>query len=234
LLDKNITDFFKNIIIPPVCCVCGRISPDYLCSQCASEILPLSNVRCCKYCGRPFPDSGNGMKSNLDSCSLCRDEGYNFTAHRSFSLYRGNMKKIIVKFKYGKIYNLKNILADFLYRVYSDYFSMEDIDYVDTVPGEHTVLLTKYFAMKYGIPFIQNILRIKKTERQGKLGMDERMVNILNCFKLRDCLAYRNKNILLIDDVWTTGSTLKEISRIISRAGSKKIFLLTLARGHNG
>jgi competence protein ComFC len=231
LLDKSITDFLKDTIIPPVCCVCGRISPDYLCSRCASEILPLSNAGCCKYCGRPFTDTGHDLKGTGETCSFCKAEEYNFTAHRSFTLYRGNMKKIIVKFKYGKIYNLKNILAGFLHSVYRDFFSMEDIDYVDTVPGEHTAVLTEYFAMKYRIPFIQNILRIKKTERQGKLGMDERKVNILNCFKLRDCLAYRNKNILLIDDVWTTGSTLKEISRIINRAGSKKIFLLTLARG---
>ncbi len=231
MLDKSITDFFKDIIVPPVCCVCGRISPDYLCSQCSSEILPLSNARCCKYCGRPLSDAGQVTAGTEDTCSSCRSGEYNFTAHRSFTLYRKNMKKIIIKFKYKKIYNLKNILAEFLYGVYKEFFSTEGIDYVDTVPGEHTVVLTEYFARKYRIPFIQNILRIKKTERQEKLGMNERKINILDCFKLRDCLAYRNKSILLIDDVWTTGSTLKEICRIISRAGSKKIFILTLARG---
>lgn len=81
------------------------------------------------------------------------------------------------------------------------------------------------------IPFAANIMKVKKTRRQGELGLAERKLNILDCYKLRDCLAVRNRNILLVDDVWTTGSTLNEISRVAGRAGAAGIYLITLARG---
>ncbi len=231
MLKESITDFLKDLAIPPICAVCGKISPDYLCRQCRLDILSLKMVDSCRYCGIPLPvqNSNAGQKDNI--CSFCRTEDYNFTVHRSFSLYGGNMKKIIKKFKYKKIYNLKDVLTGFLSDVYEEYFKGENIDYIDTVPGEHTGILAEGFSARHGIPFKQNIVKIRKTHRQGGLGLKERKVNILDCFKLRDCLTYRNKNILVIDDVWTSGSTLKEICKIIGSGGPGKIFLLTLARG---
>ena len=130
-------------------------------------------------------------------CRLCRTDGYYFTAHRSYTSYSGNMKKIIRKFKYKKIYELKNILTEFLSDLYLRYFWDKHIDYVDTVPGEHTDLLAGCFSGKNGIPFMANIIRIRRSERQGRLGLTERKTNVRDCFKLRDFLSYNNKNILL-------------------------------------
>lgn len=211
--------------IPPVCAVCGKISADYLCECCISRIIPISSGVSCSYCGKPLPDKNAGM------CGLCRTEEYHFTAHRSFTLYSGDMKKIIRKFKYKKIYELKHILMDFLSHTYYEYFKHKNIDYVDTVPGEHTDMLAGSFSKKHRIPFMANIIRIRKHRRQGGLGLTERKINVLDCFKLRDCLAYNNKNVLIIDDVWTTGSTLREICRAVRAGGAKGIYLLTLARG---
>jgi predicted amidophosphoribosyltransferase len=140
------------------------------------------------------------------------------------------MKKIIKKFKYEKVYELKNILAEFLSDLYYRYFFQKDIDYIDTVPGKHTDLLAGCFSKKHGIPFLANIIRIGRPERQGGLGFAERKVNVLDCFKLKNCLSYNKKNILVIDDVWTTGNTLKEICRALKSGGVNEIYLLTLAR----
>ncbi|MCD4670976.1 MAG: hypothetical protein K8S14_11085 [Actinomycetia bacterium] len=232
MLKKSITDFLKDLAIPPTCAVCGKISPDYLCRQCGSEIISHKSIYSCRYCGRLLSGRSHDNDSEKKSiCSFCRAEDYNFTVHRSYALYTGNMKKIIRKFKYKKIYNLKDILTGFLSDVYKEYFSGKNIDCIDTVPGKHTEILAGSFAGRHGMPFARNIVKIRKIQRQGGLGLKEREVNILDCFKLRDCLAYRDKNILVIDDVWTSGSTLKEICRIIRSGSPKKIFLLTLARG---
>jgi len=232
LLKKSITDFLKDLTIPPMCAVCGKISSDYLCRQCSAEIISLRNIQSCRYCGKPLSGHSYDNDGRKDSiCSFCRDKEYDFTAHRSFALYAGNMKKIIKKFKYKKIYELKDMLVEFISGVYRENFSDQHIDYVDTVPGKHTEILTESFTKRHGIPFKQNIVKIRKTHRQGGLGLKERKINILNCFKLKDCLAYRDKNILIIDDVWTSGSTLMEICRILRSGGPRKIFLLTLARG---
>jgi predicted amidophosphoribosyltransferase len=231
LLKKSITDFLKDLAIPPTCAVCGKISPDYLCRECRLEILSLKMVHSCRYCGRLLTGQNDdaGHKENI--CSFCRTGDYNFMVHRSFALYGGNMKKIIKKFKYKKIYNLKDMLIGFLSDIYEEYFRGESIDYIDTVPGKHTEILAEGLAVRHGIPFKKNIVKIRKTHRQGGLGLEEREINILDCFKLRNCLACRDKNILVIDDVWTSGSTLKEVCRTIESGSPKKIFLMTLARG---
>ena len=141
------------------------------------------------------------------------------------------MKRIIKKFKYNKIYGLDDVLAGFLHKTYRRYFTNESIDYIETVPGEHTKKLAKIFSKIVKIPFKGNIIKIRDTRRQSGLDLGARRINILDAFKLKNCLAYKDKNILILDDVWTTGSTLKEICRIVRRGGAKKVFLLTLARG---
>lgn len=231
MLKKSIIDFLKDLAIPPICAVCGKISPDYFCRECLVEISSLKLDSSCRYCGRLLLGQGDDSVRKDQMCSYCRTEDYNFAVHRSFALYKGGMKKVIRKFKYKKIYDLKKVLIGFLSEIYDQYFKDEDIDYIDTVPGKHTELLAEGFAEKHKIPFKHNIVKIRKTGRQGGLGLKERKVNMLGCFKLRVPLAYRDKKILVIDDVWTSGSTLKEICTAIESGGPKKIFLMTLARG---
>ena len=225
--EQGITSFLKDLVHPAICAVCGKNCPEFLCSDCLSEILPIDINKCCSYCGVPLPSPGAGK----GICSSCREFGLNFTRHRSFTLYSGNMKRIIKKFKYGRIYGLDDVLSGFLHKAYRKYFIGGQIDYVETVPGEHTKKLAERFVKIVKIPFKNNIIKIRDTRRQSGLDLGARRINILDAFKLRDCLAYRDKNILILDDVWTTGSTLKEICRIIRRGGARKVFLLTLARG---
>ncbi len=244
--DKGMIGFFKDMVHPAMCAACGKISPEYLCSHCLNGILPIDINKCCQWCGRPFPylaagtmpgyseeaiSSADRPGSKEGICSSCRKSDLNFTRHRSYTLYTGDMKKIIKKFKYKKIYGLDNALAGFLSKTYRKYFFGESIDYIEAVPGDHTKKLAEKFAKIVKIPFKGNIIKIRDIRRQSGLDLDARRINILDAFKLRNCLAYRNKNILILDDVWTTGSTLKEVCRIVRQGGAGKVFLLTLARG---
>jgi len=225
--EQGITSFLKGMVHPAMCAACGKDCPEFLCPDCSSEILPIDINKCCRYCGAPLPLS----YARKGICSSCKESGLNFTRHRSYTFYSGNMKRIIKKFKYSKIYGLDDVLAGFLHKTYRRCFNHESIDYIETVPGEHTKKLAKIFSKIVKIPFKNNIIKIRDTRRQSGLGMGARRINILDAFKLRNCLVYKDKNILILDDVWTTGSTLKEICRIVRRGGARKVFLLTLARG---
>ena len=123
------------------------------------------------------------------------------------------------------------MLSGFLYKTYRKYFNSEQVDYVETVPGEHTKKLAERFSKIVKIPFKNNIIKIRDTRKQSGLDLGARKINILDAFKLKDCLVYKDKNVLILDDVWTTGSTLKEVFRIVHQGGARKVFLLTLARG---
>jgi ComF family protein len=250
----NISGFLKDIILPPVCVLCGRLSQSPLCDICSRRISFLgSNV--CGRCGKPFSDmppvTGKdfyAFDKNITSvniCNLCKTEEYHFYAARSFSLYKDTFAELISLFKYRKYYYLKEILACFLKQAYQSYYKNEKIDYIDTVPDynmtgrcaaschelNHMQVLAQSFAQKTKIQFADNILKIKKTQRQQLLGRDQRITNLEGAFKVRDCLKAAGKNVLLVDDVFTTGSTLNGISVTLKNAGAKRVYLLTLARG---
>ncbi len=254
----NISGFLKDIILPPVCVLCGRLSESPLCDICNSEINFFGSDICSR-CGKPFgygPSENlmdaSGFKEKFDKnitsdniCSLCKNEGYNFYMARSFSLYKGKLAELISVYKYKKYYYLKEVLAGFLERAYKFYYGIEKIDHIDTVPDHlmaemqstgnaalnHMQQLAQVFAEKIRIPFADNILKIKKTQRQQLLDREQRMMNQAGAFKVKDCLKVVDKNVLVIDDVFTTGSTLNQISSTLKNAGAQRIYLLTLARG---
>lgn len=181
----------------------------------------------CSYCGRPLPaDEKSGVR-----CNFCRIDNFNFYRHRSFAVYSGGIKKIIKKYKYDRIYALKKIISIFFKKIYVKNYKYEKIDYLETVPGMHMEMICESLSGLIKIPFIGNIIRIKKILKQQGLDFNQRKNNIRNAFKVRNCLVYSGKNILVIDDVWTTGSTLTEISGVLKKAGAERVYLLTLARG---
>jgi competence protein ComFC len=229
--NRNLLDIFKDIIAPPLCAVCGKIAPEFLCNECLSEIKEIEGD-ICSYCGRPLAANkldGDGL--NGKRCNLCKKENFNFFMHRSFTVYRGGIKKIIKKYKYNRIYALKDIMSRFLKHTYVRNYKFEKIDYIETVPGKHMEVLCESFSGLIKIPFAGNIIRIRNVLKQQGLNYIQRKNNVKQAFKVRDCLLYYGKNILLVDDVWTTGNTLMEISDVLKKAGADKIYLLTLARG---
>ena len=225
-INKNFISIFKDIFVPPLCAVCGKAGPELLCRQCTSKIKEIGD-KVCSYCGRPL----SRISPDNKMCSFCENEDFNFYRHRSFTIYGGVIKKIIRKYKYNRIYDLKEVTAGFLKLAYIGNYKYEKIDYIETVPGKHMEILCRLLSRLIKIPFAGNILRIKKIIKQQGLDYMQRKNNIKEAFKVKNCLLCSGKNLLLVDDVWTTGSTLVEISGILKKAGADRIYLLTLARG---
>ena len=224
--NKSFLNIFKDIIAPPLCAVCGKIDAELLCNHCLSRIKEIKD-NICSYCGRPL------SRSIIDSkrCNFCKKEDFSFYKHRSFAVYSGEIKKIIKKYKYNKIYALKEIITIFLKHTYAKNYRYEKIDYMETVPGEHMEILCELLSRLIKIPFIGNIMRVRKIAKQQNLDFTQRRNNIKGAFKIKNCLLCSGKNILVVDDVWTTGSTIKEVADVLKKAGADKIYLLTLARG---
>jgi competence protein ComFC len=243
----NLNEFLKDLILPPLCPVCGRISPDFICKKCAEDI-KFFGFNICTRCGEPL--SGHDDKdifdktvSNSKICSLCKNERYNFYRLRSFTEYNDTTSKIILKYKYKKYYYLADLLVDFLELAYKSYYFKEKIDFLETVPDyssglyaneiknrNHMNPVAERLSRSTGIPFLNNVIKIRETERQHVLDRTNRKINLKGAFKVIDTLKVHRRNFLIIDDVWTTGSTLNELSAVLKNAGANKIFLLTVAR----
>jgi competence protein ComFC len=243
----NLNEFFKDTFLPPLCPVCGKISTEFLCKGCAENIKFLGFDICIR-CGKPLagPDSKirfDNSVSDSKICTLCRSEKYYFYKSRSYTEYNDTISRIILKYKYRKYNYLVDLLVNFLDSAYESYYSGLEIDFLDTVPDCHAMdswstakvenhmnIIAERFSRITGIPFADNMLKVRKTDRQQVLDRSQRKVNLKGAFKTGDCLKVQGKDFLIIDDVWTTGSTLNELSLTLKRSGAHKIYLLTIAR----
>lgn len=92
-------------------------------------------------------------------------------------------------------------------------------------------VLSESLSKITNLPSYNNcIIKVKNTKHQMKLKRDERIVNIIGVFRVKNKKAILNKNILLIDDVFTTGATADECAKVLLMGGAKKVWVLALAR----
>ncbi len=242
----NLKEFFKDAFLPPVCPVCGRISTRFLCESCAKNINFLGDGVCTR-CGNPLPSSVcessfDKLISDSKICFLCKDKDYNFYRSRSFTDYNDTISKIILKYKYRNYHYLAELLVNFLGLAYENYYVGLKIDFLDTVPQynegnpgylsetNHMNMIAEKLSAMTGIPFARNVIKIRKTYKQQVLDKKQREINLRGAFKTINCLKPRNMNFLIVDDVWTTGSTLNEVSLTLKKSGADKVYLLTIAR----
>ena len=245
----NLKELLKDAFLPPLCASCGKISGQFLCTECLSSIAFLGEDICLR-CGSPLSSEDSGCRyqgnkrfdkkiSGYKICSLCKQESFHFYRARSFSLYCDAVSVIIKKYKYKGYDCLGKIITGFLKHAFYFYYGKEKIDYIETVPVygngtiqvNHMQILAADLAECLRIPYGSNIIKIRQTSKQQKLDRAGRKINLAGAFKVKNCLQSYGKNYLVIDDVWTTGSTLNEISSALKNAGADRIYVLSVARG---
>jgi|AntRauTorckE6833_2_1112554.scaffolds.fasta_scaffold25670_2 ComF family protein len=201
-----------------------------ICSKCLKQ-LPYNNGHTCYKCGDKITGSGS-------YCLNCKDTQKEYEQARSPFLYSGIIQKLIYKLKYSKGKYLANYLSLFLV----DEFIKHNwqVDLVVPVPlykkreklrgFNQAHLLSSEFEKSLNIKISKNeLIRVKNTPTQTKLSKNERKNNLQKAFKVVNKNAFKNKNVLLIDDIFTTGATVDECSTALKKAGAKNIYVLTLA-----
>lgn len=225
---------FLNILFPEKCPVCQKRSNDHavapICTECWQQILPYQGPGC-KRCGRP-------LVSELSIvCEECIVAEPAFKHAASYSLYDGTLKKAINLLKYYGIKRLSKPLSDFLL--------LGDIpasDAVIPVPlhekrlrhreFNQSALIANNIAKRCEIPLLLDCLKkTKDTPHQVGLHSQERRKNIKGAFTVKKSHMITGKSILLIDDVITTGATIRECSRVLAQSGTGDIYVMTLAHG---
>ncbi|MGE5632525.1 MAG: ComF family protein [Caulobacteraceae bacterium] len=227
-----------NLLYPPQnrCDICGSPSSYTVCEACMSAIEFLEGVSCLK-CGK-----------NLNECyedSICPDcKSHNSEYERAFSCfeYKGTGKKMIYSLKYEGKVRLAETIALLMY----DKLKNEGlkIDAVAPVPIHPNKLKARGFNQAYLIaeglsarlnkPLLDCLERVKETKEQYNLDRFQRFLNIVDAISVK--LLYnidKYKSILLVDDIYTTGSTVNECSKMLKKAGIEKVYVITAATGSN-
>lgn len=220
-----------NLIFPPSCLGCGK------------DCLP-GEVVC--------PDCFSGIEVNKSLfCGLCRTrlpEGKKI-CHRDFPYilgaaanYEGVAKELIRVLKFRFVKKAAEPLADLLCRYFVRFDFLENNWLVVPVPlscqrekergFNQAELIAKIFAKKFNFPVSNNVLKREKHSRpQSEISdFKERKINVKGVFFVADEETMKAKNILLIDDVTTSGATFFEAAEALKKSGARKIIALAVAR----
>ncbi len=168
------------------------------------------------------------------------DEQY-FDLVYGVALYEEKLKEFIYRFKYYNQRELVFPLVEMMAAQYSILFPKEKWDGLIPVAMHkerllergynHAFLLAQGLSVYLNIPCCDWVIRIKKTLPQNKLTLLKRRKNLKGAFFLKDGVNVKDKNWLIIDDIFTTGATANEIARILKEAGGRRIGVYALASG---
>jgi ComF family protein len=168
---------------------------------------------------------------------VCRESLVNFDAAYSFGSYEGPLRKLIHIFKYGKVESLARPLSRFLLQS----LPLEHrFDLILAMPMHwrkhwergfnQAELLAQPVARRYGLKLATNLRRRRYTKPQAGLSEAKRRENLRNCFRVVQPQQVAGQRVLLIDDVFTTGATLRAAAAALKSAGASYVCALTLAR----
>ena len=231
-----------NFILPPRCYICGKVLSEdkAICDDCISKIEFLNGPICYK-CGTPlFEQNEKSSKKLLCGSCLKYKKNMLFRMMRSAYLYDDFSKKLILDFKFYDKTDLACILAKMLFVAGKDIFS-EGVDVIIPVPLHYTRLIKRRYnqssLLANELGKLTNIevdtctlVKGRKTKAQVDCNGNERMINVKDAFYLKDLNKLKDKRVLLVDDVLTTGSTLNECAKAIKAAKPKSIDALTVSR----
>lgn len=226
-----------DLIYPLRCLVCSSaISPtdfksEFLCVSCFKKIKFIPSPVYEK--GKLLPDFGGYPRFN-DKSKLYFEE------LSSVAVYEGVWKELIHTFKYKGDDCIDKFLAGLLAEMVLKNLSLKRSDFIVPVPlhwqdrrrrgYNQAELLALQLGRLTGVPVCtKNLVKSKKTPSQTKLSKNQRIRNVKGVFGLKNFQRIKNKKIILVDDVFTTGSTVNECSKVLKEANAAEVNVITLA-----
>ena len=228
---------FLALLLPPVCPICSEAAQEgRFCKKCIDDIRMIKSPMC-PSCGTPF--ISRECEDHL--CGICIKKKMPFSMARSVGIYEGILMEAIHRFKYNGKTSMAKPLAGMMADALETRLDKSCFDLIVAVPlhrarlrerrFNQSLLMAKEIARICNMPVdYLNLKRTCATEPQVNLKGKERLKNVRNAFSAADKGVFKGKRILLIDDVYTTGATIMECSRVLKRAGAESIFVFTLAR----
>ena len=216
----NIIEFIVNLFFPNVCGICGKICDKALCRKCEINLEKFKNVE------------------------IEIIQGKNFKELISLFNYQGEVRSNILNYKFKEKSYMAKTFTKFLINDKKLFEKIKTYDTIVPVPiskermkergYNQSLIIAKELNKYLKLEIAENsLIKIKNVIEQSKLNKEERQNNIIDAYEIKNKQILENKKILLIDDIYTTGSTVNECSRMLKLASPKEIGVLALAKVTN-
>ena len=213
-------DFILDLIYPPVCGVCGKIDKNSLCKKCEIQLRKQAVYGIDHY--------------SQDSDQIIDEHLYIF-------MYGGVIRQIFLNYKFNEKAYLYKTFTNFLLKNEKFVEIIKSYDIIIPVPVSkerrkkrgynQSGLIAKEISKKLNIPINQTSLKkVKNIVAQSTLNKEQREKNIQGAYIMKNAKSLKSKKVLIIDDIYTTGSTINECSKILYEVGTNKIGALTIAK----
>ena len=210
---------FLDFIYPPVCGVCGKLDKNSICRKC--------EIRLNRQAVFGIDDYSRKMRF--------------FSEHIYIFKYDGEIRKMLLKYKFNNKSYIYKTFVNFLKKNEKMCVQIKKYDIITPVPiskkrfkqrgYNQSKLIAKKMAKVMDLNYTDDVLiKNKDNIAQSLLEKQDRESNVNGVYILRNSKKIKQKNILLIDDIYTTGSTVNECSKILKKADVNKIGIFTLAK----
>jgi ComF family protein len=231
-----------DIIYPIRCPICNEIvipKGTKICSFCKDKLPYIKEPRC-KKCSKPIEFD------EKEYCGDCQRKDFHFDKGYAVWIYDDAMKHSIANFKYHSKKEYANFYVQEVVEYYDSYIKKISPDVIVPIPlhrskylergYNQTQILALGIGKEIGIPVLSHLLiRNKKTLPQKQLSDKERLRNLMEAFSYNDKLVntYHKtiRKVLLIDDIYTTGSTIEACTNVLKMNGIDEVFFVVLCIG---
>lgn len=209
----NLLDIALDFIFPPACGICGKIGKGYICDRCYKEI-------------EIYLYHNSEIKRNNIFYLL---------------QYKDIIRKKMIDYKFNHKPYLHQMFYEILIKNKKACEFLKNYDIIIPVPihkkkwktrgYNQSELIARKIAKNFHIPIDTKILlKTKNTPMQSSLGKEDRIKNVQSAYKVENQEKIKDKNVLLVDDIYTTGATVKECKRMLQLTGAKKVGIMIIAK----
>ncbi len=242
---------FLNIFFPQKCLICGESISfrehkyPHFCDRCIERLreIPRGEIRCEK-CGIPIKpsivESGYLLKKMNCLCERCRGEKFSFEYNISLYIYGEKLvKRVLHLYKFSNRRGVGYLFAERVGLLIKRRFV--GLPVIPVPPRrrkirklgwDHVGFIAKILSRDYGIDVFPLLRRARNTKPQKELDLKTRRENVKGAFSIdrgvRDKF-FHMKSVILFDDIFTTGATVEECSRILKSEGIERVFVVTIA-----
>ena len=232
-------DALLSLFYPPHCAGCGASTESgiHVCTGCADKVTRIEPPFC-RVCSQPF----DGAITDEFTCSNCAEREFHFDCAVTRCMSKGVVRDFIHRFKYDREFYLRHALAEWAAEALDDpRLLARPFDFLIPVPlhsarqrereFNQAEAIAHLLGKRAGVPVYRALKRVRFTTTQTRLDRHERMENLRGAFRVRHPARVLSRHLLLVDDVFTTGSTADECARVLRKAGAASVRAITVARG---